>query len=78
MPAFPAPTGAKGSARFWLKDGALVKYQTHLTGTVSFNDNETILDFTRTTEIQQVGATKMDIPDEAKKKFEAPPPAKSQ
>jgi hypothetical protein len=75
-PTFPAPTGAKGSAKFWLKDGALVKYQTHLTGTVTFNENETALDFTRTTEIQQVGTTKMDIPDEAKKKFEAPPPAK--
>jgi hypothetical protein len=75
-PAFPPPKGAKGSAKFWLKDGALVKYQTHLTGTFSFNDNETALDFTRTTEIQQVGATKMDIPDEAKKKFETPPPAK--
>ncbi len=75
-PVFPAPTGAKGAAKFWLQDGALVKYQTHLTGTVSFNDNDTVLDFTRTTEIQQVGTTKMDIPDEAKKKLEAPPPAK--
>lgn len=74
--AFPGPKGAKGSAKFWVKDGALVKYQTHLTGTVSFDGNDTALDFTRTTEIQEVGTTKMDIPDEAKKKLEAPPTAK--
>jgi hypothetical protein len=65
----PGPTGAKGSAKFWIKDGALVKYQTHLTGTVSFDGNDTALDFTRTTEIQDVGTTKLDIPDEAKKKL---------
>ena len=75
-PDFPPPKGAKGSARFWVKDGALVKYQTHLTGTVSFDGNDTVLDFTRTTEIQEVGTTKMDIPGEAKKKLEAPPTAK--
>jgi hypothetical protein len=75
-PDMPGPKGAKGSAKFWVKNGALVKYQTHLTGTVSFDGNDTVLDFTRTTEIQQVGTTKMDIPDEAKKKLEAPPTAK--
>ena len=72
----PGPKGVKGSAKFWVKDGALVKYQTHLTGTVSFDGNDTVLDFTRTTAIHDVGTTKMDIPDEAKKKLEAPPPAK--
>jgi hypothetical protein len=75
-PPFPGPKGTKGSAKFWIKDGALVKYQTHLIGTVTFDGNDTVLDFTRTTEIQDVGATKMDIPDEAKKQFEAPPVAK--
>jgi hypothetical protein len=75
-PDMPGPKGAKGSARFWVKDGALVKYQTHLTGTVSFDGNDTTLDFTRTTEIQEVGTTKMNIPDGAKKKLEAPPTAK--
>jgi len=75
-PDMPGPKGTKGSAKFWVKDGALVKYQTHLTGTVSFDGNDTVLDFTRTTEIQGVGTTKMDIPVEAKKKLEAPPTAK--
>jgi hypothetical protein len=75
-PTFPAPKGVKGSAKFWVKDGALVKYQTHLTGTVSFNGDDTALDFTKTTEIQDIGTTKMDVSDEAKKKLETPPPAK--
>jgi hypothetical protein len=75
-PAFPPPKGVKGSAKFWVKGGALVKYQTHLTGTVSFNGDDTALDFTKTTEIQDIGTTKMDVPDEAKKKLETPPPAK--
>jgi hypothetical protein len=75
-PDMPGPKGAKGSAKFWIKDAALVKYQTHLTGTVSFDGNDAALDFTKTTEIQEVGTTKLDIPDEAKKKLEAPPGAK--
>jgi len=72
----PGPKGVKGSAKFWVKDGALVKYQTHLTGTVTFDGNDTALDFTRTTEIQEVGTTKMHIAEEAKKKLEGPPAAK--
>jgi hypothetical protein len=68
-PVFPAPKNCKGSAKFWIKDGALVKYQTHMTGTASFNDTDTPLDFTRTTEIKDVGTTKTDIPDDAKKKL---------
>ncbi|MGD0814226.1 MAG: hypothetical protein ABSA83_11525 [Verrucomicrobiota bacterium] len=75
-PDMPGPKGAKGSAKFWVKDGALVKYQTHLTGTVSFDGNDAVLDFTRTTAIHDVGTTKMEIPDEAKKKLGAPPAAK--
>lgn len=75
-PDLPSPKNAKGSAKFWLKDGALVKFQTHLTGTVNFNDTDTALDFTKTTEIQEVGTTKFDVPDDAKKKLESPATAK--
>src|SRR5208282_4880611 len=75
-PGFPGPKGVKGSAKVWVKDGALVKYQTHLTGTVTFDNNDATLDFTRTTEIQDVGTTKVEIPAEAKKTFDAPPPGK--
>jgi hypothetical protein len=75
-PDFPGPKGAKGWAKVWVKDGALVKYQTHLTGTITFDNNDAVLDFTRTTEIQDVGTTKMEIPAEAKKAFEGTPAAK--
>ncbi len=68
---FPPPKNAKGSVKFWVKDGLLVKYETHLHGTVTFGDNENEMDQTRTVEIQDVGTTKMEIPAEAKKKLEA-------
>ena len=58
---------AKGSVKFWIKDGQLTKYETHLTGTISFNGNDREVDRTTTVEIQNVGATKVEVPDEAKK-----------
>ena len=59
----------KGSAKFWLKDGALVKYQFNVKGTVSFNGNEFQNDRTSTVEIKDVGSTKVEVPEEAKKKL---------
>jgi len=73
---FPPPKNAKGSVKFWIKDGLLAKYETHLHGTVTFGDNENEMDQTRTVEIRDVGTTKMDIPADAKKKLEAKPDAK--
>jgi hypothetical protein len=72
---FPPPKNAKGSVKFWLKDGVLAKYETHLHGTVTFGDNENEMDQTRTVEIQDIGTTKMDIPADAKKKLETKPDA---
>lgn len=68
---FPPPKNAKGSVKFWVKDGVLAKYEWHLLGTVTFGDNDMEMDQTKTTEIQSVGTTKMDIPAEAKKLLEA-------
>jgi hypothetical protein len=68
---FPPPKNAKGSVKFWIKDGRLAKFETHLHGTVTFGDNENEMDQTRTVEIQEVGTTKMDIPAEARKQLEA-------
>jgi hypothetical protein len=73
---FPGPKNAKGSVKFWLKDGQLAKYEWHLLGTVSFGDNDMEMDQTKTVEIQNVGTTKMDIPAEAKKLLEAKADAK--
>jgi hypothetical protein len=65
----PTVSNAKGSVKFWLRDGALVKYEVKVSGKVSFNGNEREVERTMTTEIKDVGATKVDVPEEAKKKL---------
>ena len=65
----PEVSGAKASAKFWIKDGALTKYQTKVKGTVSFNGNDREVDRTTTVEIKDVGSTKITVPDEAQKKL---------
>jgi len=69
----PAPKNAKGSAKFWIKDGALVKFESHLHGTVAFgpDQEEREMDLTRTTDVKDVGRTKLEMPDDARKKLEA-------
>jgi hypothetical protein len=66
----PTVTNPKGSVTFWITDGKLVKYQVHVSGTVSFNGNDRDVDRTTTTEIKDVGTTKIEVADEAKKKLE--------
>jgi hypothetical protein len=68
--AAPSPANAKGSVKFWLKDGALAKYEVHVEGTFSFNGNDRTIDRTTTTEIKEVGTTKLDVPEEATKKVD--------
>jgi hypothetical protein len=65
----PAISGAKGSAKFWIKDGALSKYEFKVSGKMDFNGNEIDLDRTTTVEIKDVGTTKVEVPEAAKKKF---------
>jgi len=67
----PAPTNASGSVKFWVKDGALVKYVVNVKGTVSFGGQDREIDRTTTTEFKNVGSTKVSVPDEAKKKLGA-------
>jgi len=64
----PAPRNARGSVKFWIKEGVLTKYEYRLQGTVTFNNNDIDVDRTTTVEIKEVGSTKVDVPDEAKKK----------
>ena len=65
----PSPTNAKGSVKFWLKDGVLSKYQYNVQGTMEFNGNDVNINRTTAVEIKDVGATKITVPDEAKKKL---------
>jgi hypothetical protein len=67
---------AKGSVKFWIKDGLLSKYEFKVSGKVTFNGNERDVDRTTTTEVKDVGTTKVEVPEEAKKKLEAPAAAK--
>jgi hypothetical protein len=66
----PTITNPKGSVTFWIADGKLVKYQFHVTGTVSFNGNDRDVDRTTTVEIKDVGTTTIEVPDDAKKKLQ--------
>ena len=63
-------TNPKGSVIFWITDGKLTKYQIHVTGSVSFNGNDFDVNRTTTTEIKDAGTTKVEVPDDAKKKLE--------
>ncbi len=66
------PKDAKGSVKFWLKDGALTKFESHLKGRVAFSPDQDEQDFeiTRTIEIKDVGTTKIEVPEAALKKLE--------
>jgi hypothetical protein len=64
----PTVSNAKGSVKFWIKDGVITKYQFKLQGTMNFNGDDRDVDRTTTVEVKDVGATKVVIPDEAKAK----------
>jgi hypothetical protein len=72
---FGKVTNPKGSVKFWIKDGQLVKYEFKITGKAEFNGNEFDVDRDTTIEIANVGATKIDVPADAKKKLESTTPA---
>jgi hypothetical protein len=59
----------KGSAKCWVTNGTLTKMEVHLQGTVTFNNTERKIDRTTTTEIKDIGSTKVDVPEEAKAKL---------
>jgi len=66
----PTVSNPAGSVTFWVTDGKLVKYEFHVSGTISFNGNDRDIDRTTTVAISDVGTTKVSVPDEAKKKLE--------
>jgi hypothetical protein len=65
----PEPKNAKGSVKFWTKDGVLSKYELKVQGTVNFNGEDRDIDRTTTVEIKDVGTTKIEVPEAAKKKM---------
>lgn len=67
----PAVSGAKGSVRFWLKDGLLHKYEYQVQGTMTIGQNQREIEVNRTmtVEIKGVDGTKVDVPEDARKKL---------
>lgn len=65
----PAVSNPKGSVKIWLKDGLPAKYEVHVQGTITFNNNDMNVDRSTTTEIKEVGKTKIEVPAEAKQKL---------
>jgi hypothetical protein len=67
--AAPTVADAKGSVKFWIKDGVITKYQIKVSGTVTRGGNDQDVDRTTTVEIKDVGATTITLPSEAKSKL---------
>jgi hypothetical protein len=71
----PDISNAKGSVKFWIKDGTLAKYEFKVTGAMSFNGNDMDIDRDTTVEITDVGTTKVTVPADAQKILDAKPAA---
>ena len=65
----PDISNAKVVVKLWVKDGVISKSEIHATGTISFNGNDRDIDRTTTTEFSDVGSTKIEVPEDAKKKL---------
>jgi len=67
----PEISDAKGSVKFWVKDGVLTKFEYTVQGTIKRpdSDEETKMSRTTSVEIKDVGTTKVTLPDEVKKKL---------
>jgi hypothetical protein len=66
----PAAKNAKGSVKFWVKDGVLSKYESKVQGTVTGRDGEDRdIERSTTVELKDVGTTKIEVPEEAQKKL---------
>jgi hypothetical protein len=65
----PDITGAKGSVKFWIKDGTLTRYEYNVKGSMDMMGNPIDIDRTTGVDIKDVGTTKVVVPDDAKKKM---------
>jgi len=65
----PKTTDAKGSVKFWIKDGSLSKIEIKVQGMVTAGERNSEINRTTTVEIKDAGATKLEVPDEAKQKL---------
>jgi hypothetical protein len=63
---------ARGTIKFWLKDGQLARYEFAVRGKITAGEEKREVDLSRVTivEIKEVGSTKVSLPEDAKKKLE--------
>jgi hypothetical protein len=66
---FGEPKNPKGSVKFWVKEGVLTKFEAKLEAKMEFNGQEIDAGRATTTEIKDVGTTKVNVPTAAKKKL---------
>lgn len=62
---------AKGTVKFWVKDGQLARYEFVVRGKIAAGEDKREVDLSRTTtvEIKEAGSTKVSLPEDAKKKL---------
>jgi len=65
----PKIENPKGSVKYWVKDGALTKYEVNVQGKVTAGDRETDVNRTTVVEIKDADTTKVEVPAEAKEKM---------
>ncbi len=65
----PEIANPKGSVKYWIKDGALAKYEYTVSGTMSFGGQDRAINRTVTIDIKDVGKTTVSLPEDAKKKL---------
>lgn len=67
--ALPEPQDPKGTVKFWLKDGQIAKYELNVQGRMTMGQQGRDVEINRTTtvEISNVGSTKVEVPEDAKK-----------
>lgn len=63
----PEARNAKGSVKYWVKDGQLAKMQVKVSATLAMNGEDRDIARTTTYEIKDVGNTQVNVPDDAKK-----------
>jgi len=66
---FGEPQNPKGGVKFWVKDGQLSKIEIKVEAKLEFNGNEIDAARTTTTEIKEIGTTKVNPPADAIKKL---------
>jgi hypothetical protein len=65
----PQVSDAKGTVKYWIKEGMLVKMQTNVQGKMTINNEDREINRTTTVEFKDIGSTKVDPPAEAKEKL---------